>query len=205
MKHGGKADAGASPAVAGSIDPISPDAIRIEGARPIVRTIHQDPRGFLVETLRGDDRAVDGARFTMSYTSITVPGSFRDADRWHLHAVQSDRFVVPVGEMILALFDNRPGSATRNRLEVIRMAGVPARAAGHPTKRDSTTYLVPIPPGVCHCIGNLGEEPFVLQNYPTEYYSAADEGRVLFDSLIVPSLGRPFSWDLVRRPRADGG
>jgi dTDP-4-dehydrorhamnose 3,5-epimerase len=182
-----------------TIDPIVPTEIRIAGATPVARALHQDPRGFLVETMRADDAPVRGDRFVMSYTSVTVPGEFRDVDRWHAHRVQTDRFVVPLGEMVLALYDHRPESPTHGRLEVIRMAGADLARASHATKRDLVTYLVPIPPGVYHCIGNLSAAPFVLQNYPTEYYSPDDEGRVPFAEQVVASLGRPFAWDLVRR------
>lgn len=184
------------------ISPIAPDEIRIPGCRPLVRTIHQDPRGFLVETLRGDDETVRVAPFAMSYTSVTVPGEYRDIDRWHLHQIQSDRFVVPLGEMMLALFDGRPGSPTHGRLEIIRMSGASIEAPGHPAKRDLVTYLVPIPPGVLHAIGNISTAPFVLQNYPTHLYNAADEGRVPFSDQEIPGLGRPFSWDLIPRAAA---
>ena len=186
-------------ALPGSLRPIAPTEIRIEGVVVLARPVHQDPRGLLVETMRADDASVGGDRFRMTYTSVTVPGEFRDKDRWHLHARQTDRFVVPLGEMILALHDGRPGSPTTRRLEVIRMAGPPIHAAGAPTKRDVLTYLVTIPPGVHHCIGNLSPAPFVLQNFPTEYFDATDEGRIPFDSLTVPALGRGFSWDLVDR------
>jgi len=182
------------------VTPIEPPMIRIAGAAAIPRTFHQDPRGFLVETLRSDDAAVDGSRFRMTYSSLTLPGQFRDADRWHVHRVQTDRFVVVLGEMILALCDQRPDSATLGHLDVIRMTGVSRDAVAAPRPRDFATYLVPIPPGVLHCIGNLGSEPFLLQNFPTELYNASDEGRVPFASLPIASLGGPFAWNLVEKP-----
>ena len=179
--------------------PIEPPSIRIVGAKPIPRTFHQDPRGFLVETLRADDEAIDGARFRMTYSSLTLPGQFRDADRWHVHKVQTDRFVVVLGEMTLALCDQRTDSSSYGQLDVIRMTGAFRDSVASPRPRDFTTYLVPIPPGVLHCIGNLGTEPFLLQNFPTELYNAADEGRVPFESLPIPALGRPYDWSLVER------
>ncbi|MHB8351541.1 MAG: hypothetical protein ACYDFT_02450 [Thermoplasmata archaeon] len=177
--------------------PVSPLEIRIEGAHPLVRTVRQDPRGFLVETLRSDDPGVDAERFRMSYTSLTVPGQFRDVDRWHVHKVQTDRFVVVMGEMTLALLDGRKGSPTEGLLDVVRFAGVPWDAPTHPAARDHPAYLVPIPPGVLHSLGNLAAFPFLYQNYPTELYSPADEGRVPFSSLPVASIGGPFSWSLL--------
>ncbi len=187
------------------IVPMSPAEISIAGAQPIARTVHQDPRGLLVETLRRDDVRVEGARFAMGYTSVTVPGQFRDVDRWHAHKIQTDRFVVPLGEMILALFDARQDSPSHHRLEVIRMTGVSFRDIASAFRREIVTYLVPIPPGVYHCIGNLSTELFVLQNYPTEFFTPSDEGRVPFADQPIPSLGSPFSWNLVDRDRSRSG
>lgn len=184
--------------------PIDPTELTLDGVVHLERAVHQDPRGLLVETLRADDASVAGDQFVMSYTSVTVPGEFRDKDRWHVHKLQTDRFVVPLGEMILALWDGRAESPTRGRLEVVRMAGPPTDRAGENPKRDSVTHLVTIPPGVHHCIGNLGQGPFVLLNYPTRYYDPADEGRVPFLERPIAELGGPFSWDLVARAAPSG-
>lgn len=188
----------------GSVRPRAPSAITLAGVRPVRRVIHEDPRGTLVETLRIDDPG--GERFAMAYTSVTRPGEFRDRDRWHVHRVQSDRFIVPVGEMTLALLDGRPGSTTEGQLEVIRMVGSPYRPRAGGGRSELETYLVPIPPGVLHCIGNLSDAPFVLVNSPTELYDPADEGRVPFPERIIPALGRPFTWEIVQQtPGAVGG
>jgi dTDP-4-dehydrorhamnose 3,5-epimerase-like enzyme len=190
---------GEGASAATSLGPIEPSAIRIEGIHPVPRTIHLDPRGFLVETMRADDSAVHGELFRMSYSSLTLPGQFRDIDRWHLHQRQTDRFVVVLGEMTLVLMDHRPSSDTLGRFEVIRMRGVPWDRLSASGPQSATTYLVPIPPGVLHCIGNLATGPFLLQNYPTQLYDASDEGRVPFASLPVSATGRPFGWDQVPR------
>ncbi len=181
------------------IRPIAPEAIRIQGAQPTVRTFHYDPRGFLLETLRRDDEQIEGSKFAMSYTSVTTPHEFRDKDRWHAHRIQSDRFVVVLGEMMLALYDARPASPTSGRLEVIRMLGAPFDRLQRHQKEDVPSSMVPIPPGVYHCIGNLSDHPFVLTNFPTELYDPKDEGRVPFRDIRVESLGGPFDWDRVAR------
>jgi dTDP-4-dehydrorhamnose 3,5-epimerase len=179
---------------------IEPTEVRLSGVTVLPRALRLDPRGFLVETMRRDDRTVDGEHFAMSYTSVTVPGQMRDADRWHVHQRQIDRFVVPLGEMILALFDPRPHSPTQGEVAAIRMEGASvAEPRSKASAGSRTTYLVTIPIGVYHCIGNLhGTEPFVLQNYPTQLYDPTDEGRVPFPSVPIASLGGSgFAWDLV--------
>jgi dTDP-4-dehydrorhamnose 3,5-epimerase len=184
------------------ITPIGPPQVRIEGAQPIPRVVHQDARGFLLETLRADDARANGATFKMSYASLTIPGQFRDSDRWHVHHVQTDRFVILLGEMTLALLDGRTDSPSRGLLDVVRLSGVPFSQPTNASARDFTTFMIPIPPGVLHSLGNLSSEPFVYQNYPTELYDASDEGRVPFASLEVAALGGPFSWDRVARATA---
>lgn len=187
----------------GTIVPISPAEISLHGIRPVPRVFHEDARGFLVETLRSDDPLDTGVAFRMSYTSLTRAGQYRDIDRWHVHRIQSDRFVVVLGEMILALLDRRPDSPTRDQIAVVRMVGSSDSVSGTaPGSTESGRYLVPIPPGVLHCIGNISRAPFVLQNFPTELYDPRDEGRVMFSELPVPALARPFSWDLVARSDA---
>ncbi len=183
---------------AGTLVPVEPPEIRIAGVATLPRTFHLDARGFLVETLRDDDPPPVRAPFRMSYSSLTRPGHFRDVDRWHVHRIQTDRFVVVLGEMILALFDRREDSPTRDRLAVVRMVGATYAARdGTPDAAKAGSHVVTIPPGVLHCIGNLSSDPFLLQNFPTELYDPGDEGRVPFVDLRIPSLGRTFSWDLV--------
>lgn len=186
---------------------IEPSAIGIDGISAVERVVHLDPRGFLVETLRSDDASYVPGPFAMSYVSVTVPGQFRDEDRWHLHKIQTDRFVVALGEMVLALYDGRPESPTLGLLNVIRMAGPPHGSPSLSPAGRGKVDIVPIPPGVMHCIGNLSSEPFVLTNFPTEYYDAADEGRVAFAQVPVTPAGAVFSWKrvAVARPGARGG
>lgn len=185
-----------------TVRPIGPESLRLDGIDVLPRILHYDPRGFLLETLRRDDRTVQGDRFAMSYTSLTTPGQFRDRERWHVHRVQTDRFVVVLGEMTLALYDARATSSTQGHLEVVQMSGAPFDRPYREVNANARTFLVPIPPGVYHCIGNLSRQPFVLTNFPTELYDAQDEGRVAFDEVLTERLGGPFSWD---RVALDGG
>jgi dTDP-4-dehydrorhamnose 3,5-epimerase-like enzyme len=183
------------------IEPVLPESVRIAGTNPTGRLLHQDRRGFLVELLRADDANLRGERFAMAYSSVTVPGEFRDRDRWHFHSIQSDRFAVPLGEMTLALYDARPGSDTHGELEVVRLEGAPFDSPASDSVRDVATSMLEVPPGVYHSLGNLSNHSFVVVNFPTERYSASDEGRVPFADVVVAARGGPFSWDdVARRP-----
>jgi dTDP-4-dehydrorhamnose 3,5-epimerase len=187
------------------IEPIPPAQARIPGTNATKRLIHQDPRGFLVEMLREDDAGLRGDRFAMAYTSVTVAGAFRDRDQWHFHPVQSDRFAVPLGEMTLALFDARRESPTHGMLEVIRVTGAPYHHPNADSKHDLPTEIIEVPPGVYHSLGNLTDDSFVVVNFPTERYNAADEGRIPFADVLIPGRGAPFDWGQVaRRPARTG-
>ncbi|HYU20391.1 MAG TPA: dTDP-4-dehydrorhamnose 3,5-epimerase family protein, partial [Chloroflexota bacterium] len=155
--------------------------------------VNRDPRGVLVETLKDTwVDCYDPARwpFAQSYYSVTEPWVARDEDRWHLHERQADRFVVPSGDIALALYDSRQGSRTHAWLNLIRM-GV--------SNGDDGQYLVLIPPRVLHGFLALGPRAALLLNFPTRQYDPADEARVPFADIGAHVAdGRPFSWDLVR-------
>ena len=178
---------------------IDPPRVHVADVQVVPRPIHQDPRGFLVETLRSDDATVGERPFSMTYTSLTVAGEMRDRDRWHFHRHQQDRFVVVLGEMVLALYDARTGSRTHGRLDLLRMAGASPLRPQASEKGEMLTHLVSVPEGIYHAIGNLHpSDPVVVQNFPTRLYDAKDEGRVPFSEVPIPSDGgRPFSWDRV--------
>lgn len=155
--------------------------------------VNRDPRGILVETLKADWRdCFDPAEqpFGQAYYSATDPWVARDEDRWHVHERQVDRFVVPRGDVAVALYDPREGSSTRGRLNVVRLGE---------SNGDGGQYLLLIPPAVLHGFMVIGPGAALLLNYPTRLYDPADEGRVPFADVGV-SLpdGRTFSWDVVR-------
>jgi dTDP-4-dehydrorhamnose 3,5-epimerase len=174
------------------------DALTSGGETPIpgvvVRplTVNRDPRGTLTELLREDwaDVFGDDLPFAQAYASVTVPGTARDEDRWHLHRRQTDRFVCLAGRLVVAVADARPESPARGKLLLIDLTAGPDAPA---------PAVVTIPPGTLHGLVALGETPATLLNFPTRRYDASDEERVAFaDAGITVANGTPFSWDLVR-------
>ncbi|MCC6173771.1 MAG: dTDP-4-dehydrorhamnose 3,5-epimerase family protein [Chloroflexi bacterium] len=155
--------------------------------------VNRDPRGSLVETLKidwSDCYHTEARPFAQTYYSVTEPWVARDEDRWHVHALQTDRFVVPGGNIVVALYDPRPASPTFGRLNLVRLG----EANG-----DDGQYLLMIPPKVLHGFVVVGPRPALLLNYPTRLYDPEDEGRVPFEEAGARlSDGRTFSWDVVR-------
>jgi dTDP-4-dehydrorhamnose 3,5-epimerase len=155
--------------------------------------VNRDPRGILVETLKTDWDDVFNTKdraFAQTYYSLTMSGVARDEDRWHLHFHQEDRFVVPQGDILLALYDPRPDSVTFGTLNLLPLGE---------SYGDDAQLLAVVPRGVYHCFMVVSERPALLLNYPTALYNAADEHRVSFaQSGARFSDGSAFTWNQVR-------
>jgi dTDP-4-dehydrorhamnose 3,5-epimerase len=154
--------------------------------------INRDPRGTLTELLRSDwpDVFGDDLPFAQAYASVTAPGIARDDDRWHVHRLQTDRFLCLSGRIVVPIADARPDSPTRGKLVLIELAA----SADAPAP-----LLVTVPPGTLHGLIATSAEPAMLLNFPTRLYDASDEGRVPFaDAGIELAAALPFSYDLLR-------
>ena len=153
--------------------------------------INRDESGILVETLRKDWKDIYGTNreFAMQYYSVTRPGIARDENIWHYHpTVQEDRFLVALGEIVVAVFDNRNGSRTRGILNLFYM------------QADKDPYILLIPKGTLHGFLVVSKEPGILLNFPTTIYNAKEEARISFnDAQAKFKNGSLFSWDQVRK------
>lgn len=171
---------------------ILPGNVDIAGVTINRRTIFYDPRGFLVETYSS---MIEPEPSVYAYFSYTHPGEARDIDRFHFHQYQSDRFTVVMGKLWVVLLDMRLDSKSYHQLRVVEMT------AADPTireKKEVPLYTLTIPPGVYHGIRAPGQAPALLINHPTKVYDPNDEGRISFDKVDIPEIGK-FSWDLVEK------
>lgn len=174
------------------INSITPEEITIKGIGVLKRNIFADDRGFLIETFATSKEEQPSV---YAYSSLVQPCCAKDADKYHHHQKQSDRFTIVLGEMWVLLFDLRKNSPTYNRLEVVLLEG---GSREYKEKIIIPAYTITIPPGVYHGIKNPGLEPAILVNHPTCEYNPEDEGRTPFLEIPVPSLNNNnFSWDLV--------
>jgi dTDP-4-dehydrorhamnose 3,5-epimerase len=166
---------------------------RVEDAMLHGLTTHRDSRGTLTELLRADWSGVYGEAmpFAQVYTSTTGPGVARDADRWHVHQHQTDRFYCVRGRIVVAIADPREESPTRGNLMLVELAA----AADAPAP-----LLVTIPPRTLHGFVVTSEEPATLLNFPNRIYDPDDEGRLpLAEAEVRLPDGTPFAYDLVSR------
>jgi dTDP-4-dehydrorhamnose 3,5-epimerase len=174
------------------IKPISPSKISIVDVGVLERSIFYDPRGFLIETF---SKSKEHGSSVYSYNSLTHPGFARDADRYHHHKIQKDRFTVVLGKMWILLYDKREDSKTYGQLQVVEAIG------GSPEVKEKATiplWTITIPQGVYHGIMNPGPGWAMIVNHPTSEYNPEDEGRTTFLEVSIPSLGgKTFSWEEV--------
>ena len=120
------------------------------------KTLNQyhDPRGWLCELFRKDE--TPGEYWPeMGYVSVTKKGFTRGP---HEHTNQSDYFCfLGPSAFILALWDNRPHSATYNTRQKVIVG------------RDNQVSVI-IPPGVVHAYRNIGDTDGWVINFPNRLY-----------------------------------
>ncbi len=116
-----------------------------------VRPLRQivDERGKVMHMLRRDDAWFD--RFGEIYFSVVNPGVVKG---WHLHKRMTLNYAVVHGQIKLALYDARPKSPTRGRVQVVA------------TGQDNYA-LVTVPPGVWNGFQGISSFPAIVANCAT--------------------------------------
>lgn len=144
----------------------------------LVRTLKkfEDSRGWLGEVWRDDERPA-GLDPAMGYLSSTVPGQARGP---HEHRAQSDYFVFcGTGEFLIALWDNRSGSAGFGRYqEIIAPVG--------------RLTAVVVPPGVVHGYKNIGTTDGLVLNLPDRLYAGHGKSEPVDEIRHENEPGSPF-------------
>ena len=116
-----------------------------------------------------------------SYTFTLRPNVVKG---WNLHHEHEDRYAILQGEMMLVLYDVRPGSSTFGELCQIVLS-------------ERKPRLVNVPKNVWHADHNVGSKDVVVVNYPTIQYdhSNPDKYRLPVDTPLIPySFGSATGW-----------
>ena len=141
-----------------------------------------DSRGHLTEFFRRDEMA-DSSFPAMGYLSVTNPGLSRGP---HEHVDQTDTFFFPgPGEFLVALWDNRKGSATFGRRMVV--------AAG-----ASSPAVVVAPPGVVHAYRCISKDAGTVVNVPNRLYRGEGKTQPVDEVRHEDDPANPFLVDLAR-------
>ena len=118
----------------------------IQGVDVIPLKRIQDERGMVMHMLRRDDPHF--TQFGEIYFSVIYPGIIKG---WHVHSRMTINYAVVRGTIKLVLFDRRPGSPTRGRVQEIVFGQV-------------NYQLVRVPPGVVNGFTAVGGETAVVAN-----------------------------------------
>ena len=111
--------------------------------------------GSVLHMLRDDSPGFK--RFGEVYFSEILPKSVK---AWKLHLRQTQNICVPVGKILLVIFDPRPSSGTEGNILELELG------------RPENYLRVQIPPGLWYGFKCLGETPALLANcvdYPHEF------------------------------------
>ena len=127
--------------------------------------------GITTEVYRKDWGVVGSEVVHAIHVSLR-PGAL---SAWHMHERKTDHLFTVAGHLRAVLYDDRDGSPTRGRVNVLHLS--PLR----PT-------LVVIPPRVWHGIKNLAGEPSTFVNYFDDAYdySNPDDWRLPPDTDEIP-------------------
>jgi dTDP-4-dehydrorhamnose 3,5-epimerase len=134
-----------------------------------------DHRGAVLHMLRHDSPLFQG--FGEIYFSLILPGVVK---AWKRHRRMTQHFAVPVGKILLVLYDNRQGSPSQGRLEK------------HCLGRPDHYCLIRIPPLLWYGFQGLGTAPALVTNV-TDYVHDPLEA----ESLPLDSADIPYGWQEV--------
>lgn len=130
-----------------------------------------DQRGLLCEIMREDWDIYEDVK--MTYYSKSYPGVIR---AWHRHVRgQTDFFIVPVGNIKVAVYDDREDSPTRGEINDFILG-------------EDNLILLKIPGDCWHGFKVVGDKPAILINMPTRLYDYEnpDEERIPYDTDKIP-------------------
>ena len=130
-----------------------------------------DERGPVMRMLRVDDSQFAG--FGEIYFSAVRSGAVK---AWRRHRRATSQLAVPVGSIHLALFDDRPGSATSGRLLAFETGA-------------ENYQLITVPPGIWAGWKGLGPGVSLVANCSSLAHDPAESDRL---DEATPHI--PFDW-----------
>ena len=135
-----------------------------------------DERGKIMHMLRADEPHFE--KFGEIYFSVVYPGVVKG---WHIHKEMELNYAVIVGNIKLALYDDRSHSATKGNLMEIVMG-------------EKNYLLVKVPPKVWNGFKGIGTKEAIVANCATLSHRPDEIERL--DPL---SKKIPYSWELKNR------
>ena len=132
-----------------------------------------DDRGSVLHMLRSD--ALDFTRFGECYFSEILPGVTK---AWKRHRVQTQNIAVPVGRVRFVIYDNREGSSSFGRVQVMELG------------RPDAYIRLQIAPELWYGFRCLGNVPALLVNCPDLPYFPSES-----EQQAIHTANFPYLWD----------
>ena len=135
-----------------------------------------DERGKVMHMLRVDAPHFRG--FGEIYFSAVHPGAVK---AWHIHKRMTLSYAVPIGKIKLVLYDDRPDSPSKSRLQEVYLG-------------PDNYNLVVIPPMIWNGFKGLGSELSLVANCANLAHDPEEIDRL--DS-AAPQI--PYDWEIKHR------
>lgn len=139
------------------------DGVKINPLKKI-----DDERGSVLHMMRKDSKIFKS--FGEIYFSIANPTAIK---AWHLHKETYLNYACISGTIKLVLFDDRPKSKTKNKIQEIILS-------------TKNYFLVTVPPLIWNGFTNIGQENAILANCSTVPYSDEEIIRKPPNDKLIP-------------------
>lgn len=145
----------------------------IDGVQVVPLQRIPDERGTVLHMLRATDPHF--TQFGEIYFSTVYPGVVKG---WHRHQEMTLNYACPFGRIKLVLYDERPGSATKGRLQEVFLG-------------PDGYSLVVIPPGIWNGFKGMSDPYAIVANCASHPHDPARSERLdPFDNHI------PYRWEV---------
>ena len=145
----------------------------IEGIKITPLKQIEDERGKVMHMLRNDSKSF--TKFGEIYFSTVHPNKVKG---WHLHEKMTLNYAVVLGEIKLVLYDARPNSKTKGKVQEIMLS-------------NGNHYLVSIPPKIWNGFCSVNNEAAILANCSDIPHAKEEIIRLPFDD---PKF--PYKWKI---------
>lgn len=132
-------------------------------------------KGKLLHMIRHDSPFF--SKFGEVYFSFV---NFNHIKAWKRHKIMEQNFAVPVGEVKLVIYDDRPSSPSYKEIEELVIGESPDKY-----------YLVKIPPLVWYGIQGISVNPALVVNCSTHAHDPLES-----EGMDLHSTNIPFRWEI---------
>lgn len=142
----------------------------IQDVKIIKKNIISDDRGKIIHMLRNDDE--NFVKFGEIYFSYVYPKKIK---AWHQHKIMTLNYVSAFGKIKLVLYDDRPNSLTKGKIQEIILS-------------NENHLLVSIPPLIWNGFTSADDNLSVLANCSDIPHDKSEIIRLNFDDKKFPYI-----------------